>query len=577
MKTRKRVFALLAAMVMVFGLSTTVFAEGPSYTITVESGVDGQTYTAYKVFDVTIADTSNPADGTYDAFAYTINSSTNKFWDVLTNGITPADGVYTTAYGLTLTPTTTSNVYNVTGTPTQAQIQALAAALNQDTTKPAAAGSITSYSSSNKTITVSELGYYFLDSSMGSLCSLDTTATNVTIYEKNATPTLAKQVQEDATTITVGTKTSTANAYGDIASADIGQTVNFKLTVNTGADTEYWKQTDDTANLGTGVSNTFVITDVLPGGMSFNGDIFGTSDSQKTDGTKSAESFSITDAGNNTWALGTDFFVSYSGDTITLTLAQSALARLGINKDITISYGTTVDEDAVIGGNGNTNTASLKYTGDSVDYTTTDVSTTVYVSAAALYKFNTAAAELANAQFTVTTPENAAMYFTQVSEGSASSPAVYRYNSSFTSSTSDATDTIITPESGAVVIYGLDTGAYTFTETEAPSGYNKLTASPTVTVSYASAALSSDISWSKTTTGYESMTGTATFVHGTDDTASSVTYKIAASSVLGVLNQSGVELPSTGGMGTRLFYIIGAILVVGAGIILVARRRKNDK
>ncbi|MCD0069530.1 LPXTG cell wall anchor domain-containing protein, partial [Streptococcus agalactiae] len=35
----------------------------------------------------------------------------------------------------------------------------------------------------------------------------------------------------------------------------------------------------------------------------------------------------------------------------------------------------------------------------------------------------------------------------------------------------------------------------------------------------------------------------------------------------------GTELPSTGGIGTTIFYIIGAILVIGAGIVLVARRR----
>jgi LPXTG-motif cell wall-anchored protein len=42
-----------------------------------------------------------------------------------------------------------------------------------------------------------------------------------------------------------------------------------------------------------------------------------------------------------------------------------------------------------------------------------------------------------------------------------------------------------------------------------------------------------------------------------------------------VTNQSGTELPSTGGIGTTIFYIIGAILVIGAGVVLVTRRRMN--
>ncbi|MBQ3974460.1 MAG: LPXTG cell wall anchor domain-containing protein [Lachnospiraceae bacterium] len=42
-------------------------------------------------------------------------------------------------------------------------------------------------------------------------------------------------------------------------------------------------------------------------------------------------------------------------------------------------------------------------------------------------------------------------------------------------------------------------------------------------------------------------------------------------------NNSGNTLPSTGGMGTTIFYIIGAVLVIGAGVILVTRRRMNEK
>ena len=44
-----------------------------------------------------------------------------------------------------------------------------------------------------------------------------------------------------------------------------------------------------------------------------------------------------------------------------------------------------------------------------------------------------------------------------------------------------------------------------------------------------------------------------------------------------VLNQSGTELPSTGGIGTTIFYIVGGILVIGAGVILVARKRSSSK
>ena len=62
---------------------------------------------------------------------------------------------------------------------------------------------------------------------------------------------------------------------------------------------------------------------------------------------------------------------------------------------------------------------------------------------------------------------------------------------------------------------------------------------------------------------------------------SKVLTKITASSVVPakqtVVNQAGTELPETGGVGTTLFYVFGAILFLGAGAILIARRKVADR
>ena len=50
---------------------------------------------------------------------------------------------------------------------------------------------------------------------------------------------------------------------------------------------------------------------------------------------------------------------------------------------------------------------------------------------------------------------------------------------------------------------------------------------------------------------------------------------IAATAVV-VVNKAGTELPSTGGMGTTLFYVLGAVLVVGAGVLLITKKRMSD-
>lgn len=66
-----------------------------------------------------------------------------------------------------------------------------------------------------------ELGYYLVDSSLGALCSLNTTAPDAVIKDKNSKPDTEKKVEEDST-----------KEYGEKDDADIGQTVNFKTTIS---------------------------------------------------------------------------------------------------------------------------------------------------------------------------------------------------------------------------------------------------------------------------------------------------------------------------------------------------------
>ena len=92
---------------------------------------------------------------------------------------------------------------------------------------------------------------------------------------------------------------------------------------------------------------------------------------------------------------------------------------------------------------------------------------------------------------------------------------------------------MVTGATGKIIVQGLANGNYYFEETEAPKGFNKLTARTDATTIK-------------------------------DENAT-----------IKVYNESGAELPSTGGIGTTIFYIIGAILVIGAGVVLVTRRRMN--
>ena len=96
-----------------------------------------------------------------------------------------------------------------------------------------------------------------------------------------------------------------------------------------------------------------------------------------------------------------------------------------------------------------------------------------------------------------------------------------------------------TDKSGAASFDGLANGTYYLVETKAPAGYNQLTAPVTVAVN-----------------------------GGTTETALTVTERVE--------NQAGTLLPSTGGMGTTVFYVLGAVLVVGAGVLLVTKKRMSQ-
>ena len=109
---------------------------------------------------------------------------------------------------------------------------------------------------------------------------------------------------------------------------------------------------------------------------------------------------------------------------------------------------------------------------------------------------------------------------------------------------------VTTDTNGAASFKGLDTGTYSLHETEAPAGYNLLKADVPVTI-------------------------TATYGGDGQITSSSATstnngqYQQSQK----IENKSGTTLPSTGGMGTTLFYVLGSVLVIGAVVLLVAKKR----
>ena len=244
---------------------------------------------------------------------------------------------------------------------------------------------------------------------------------------------------------------------------------------------------------------------------------------------------------------------------------------------ITIEYTATLNSDAVIDGTGNENKATFTYTygatpdnpdpdtpptipNDPSQWTHSD-SATVYTYAIALKKVNKNGEALSGARFSLPS----GMTVSEV----AGKTNTYIVDSSSGTITSITTNTTNGADASFTII-GVAGGEYKFTETKAPEGYNQLASPVSVT-----AQLVSKTATTTNETFYLNEKGEV--VEEPTTTTVEYTNNDYAVTPVAVVNLTGTELPSTGGMGTTIFYVVGAILVIGAGVILIARRRMSAR
>lgn len=222
--------------------------------------------------------------------------------------------------------------------------------------------------------------------------------------------------------------------------------------------------------------------------------------------------------------------------TITLEFKDSYIAD-NVGQTITLTYSATLNKDAVIDGDGNTNKAVLSYGNNK----TVESQTTTKSLQFDLIKVDGADNKLLDgAQFKLYTAQTGGDPIKVVSVGD--NYRVAKGNEE------GATDTI-TVTNGKVRISGLDKTTYWLEETKAPDGYNQLTDRQMVDLSKGS---------NNTTLA----TGATTW----NDNGGVV-----------VRNNAGATLPSTGGMGTTLFYVIGGGLMVAAAVLLITKKRMERK
>ena len=543
MKMMKKMMALALAMVMVLAMGVTVFAqtngtaaEGKG-SITIENAAKGETYGVVKLFDATLtSDATATTDATGIAYTGDIPTSLQSIFEKDEAG----------------------NIHvkeNVTDKQVTDAVTAWAA-----TQEPVA-----SEVSDGSALTFQGLdyGYYAVQTSQGAVITIDSTRSTATVRDKNKKePSATKEVNPEK--------------------GSIGDTVTYTATFDA---PNYLENTTTTPAKSEQVVS-YIIEDTLP---AFLSDVAITSvkvvetPAKEAQGTEGEDGYVAA-----TPEVSTDLSSSYTAFTdkkieipwvneTVPTTDHKYTSKYKNGSQIVITYTAKITSDAAIGA-GNVNKVSLKPQVDRGNgkepFSETDRwndEATIYTHAAALQKKAESASgdNLAGAEFS---------FKGLIVSGT---PGMYTVVSYDPASTADGT-VMKCDANGKLVIAGINADAetpikLTGTETKAPDGYNKLAGTFELTTIVMSTETTT--SHGSQTTYYDAdgnivsqETTGGSSVSRNDITAIS---DIPVASIQNVINNKGQELPSTGGIGTTIFYVIGAILVLGAGILLVTRRRMN--
>ena len=316
MRHLKKFFGAVVAALMVFAMTVTPAlawnnVDGPNDngSITINNAEVGHIYKAYQVLEL------ESYNETANAYTY---KAANTQWETWLKGQTTYVSVDAQGY------------VTWVGADDDATVAAFAkAALAHAEESGIAATAKQDAASSTVTFSNLNLGYYLVDTTLGTLCSLNTTTPDVEMFEKNVEPPVKKEVKED----------STGN-WGDENTAEIGDTVEFKTTI--------------TAKKG---AQSYELHDVMSKGLTLNDNSIKV---QVGGSDLAAENYTIKTTGMTD---DCDFEIEF---------AQSYLDTITADTEIVVTYTAVVNEDVEVFDVPNTNKTQLKFGDDHRDETTWD-------------------------------------------------------------------------------------------------------------------------------------------------------------------------------------------------------------
>ena len=527
MKTSKKILSVLLTLTLVLALSVCAFAANGPYTITIDNTATGHTYEAYQIFTGDLSGTTlsnitwgSGVDGAALLTALKGASISGLDFSKCASAADVAKVLSDAKLGADATAT-----------------QAFAQIVGQHLSKTVA-GTSTAVTG-GYTISGLNAGYYLVKDKDGTQKTTDSytrfmleVVANVSADPKGTVPTVEKKVQEN---VKYTDDSGYGAGYNDVADYNIGDTVPFELIGTL------------PANYADYASYKYAFTDTASAGLTIDA----SSVHVYVDDTEIKNGFTAT----------------LDGQTLTVTFADlKTITSVNANSKITVKYNATLNSGAAIGLPGNPNEVYLTFSnnpnqggqGDTGKTPTDKVIVFTYELDTTKVDGKTNA-KLAGAEFELYKTDGTTPSYAIVANGK-----VTGWTTDETAATKLTSDA-----NGLFKVAGLDDGTYYLKETKAPDGYNKLANDVELTIS------------ATTTNGQSWVSGTASdaltalnITSGEKTTAGNISTGTVA---LNVENNSGSTLPSTGGIGTTIFTVAGIVLMIGAAVVLVTKRKVSGE
>ncbi len=405
----KKVISIVVTLMLMASMFATVYANETG-SITINGASETTTYEIYKLLDL------ESYDNAAGAYSYKANAAWAAFFatdDAKEYMSTDADGYVTWAAA--------------EDDDTKATFAKLALAYAKANGIAPVKSSKNAGEFVNGKFSDLELGYYLVDSSMGALCGLTTTNPNASINVKNGIPTIDKQVKEDST-----------EQWGGNNTADIGQTIEYRVTISVHAGAE-----------------NYILHDTMEEGITF----------------KNVTGIEHVVPGTGTTTVGTDMYEVKTGDDVTndactfeVHFAKEFCDSLETNDKIIVSYNAMLNRNAVINGEGNDNLAWLTF-GEGGKSNEDFVTTNTF--GIDIIKTDSSNKLIDGAQFRI---------YDAATGGNEVKVVLTDDGKAYRRARDDEDGVAIVVTNGQMRVIGFDNGTYYLEETVAPDGYNKLSA-----------------------------------------------------------------------------------------------------